>query len=45
MIDFALLVARLTARAAGIAEAEAQRRRRSGWWCNAKLLWPNFTKG
>lgn len=44
MIDFAQLAARLTARAAAIAEAQA-RRRQSGWWRKARLLWPMFTKG
>jgi hypothetical protein len=45
MSPFDTLAARLTARAAIIARAQAERRRASAWWRNARLLWPFFAKG
>lgn len=45
MSPFEGLVARLTARAAVLAEAEAERRRDGRWWRKARLVWPLFTKG
>lgn len=45
MSPFDALAARLTARAAAIAEAQVLRRRQPNWWRQARLLWPLFTKG
>lgn len=45
MSPFDALAARLTARAAALAEAQVSRRSQPGWWRNARLLWPLFTKG
>jgi hypothetical protein len=45
MSPFDALAARLTARAAVLAEARAERRRQPDWWRSARLLWPLFTKG
>lgn len=45
MTGFDTLVTRLTARAAAIANAQAERHRQPDWWRQARLLWPLFTKG
>jgi hypothetical protein len=45
MSPFDALAARLAARAAAIAEAQVARRHQAGWWRQARLLWPSFTKG
>ncbi len=45
MSPFDALAARLAERAAALAEARAERRRRTDWWRRARLLWPLFTKG
>ena len=39
------LFLRLTASAAALAQARADRGRETGWWRKAGLLWPLFTKG
>ena len=45
MSPFDALAARLTARAAALAQARAERLREPNWWRSARLLWPLFTKG